>query len=45
MSLNIKIYFRSGETQLLERVNYTDELRQQINEKVKSGIIVDFDVY
>ena len=41
MSLNIKIYFRSGKTQLLEKVNYTDELREQLNDKLKSGIIVD----
>ena len=45
MVLNIKIYFRSGKTQLLERVNYTDELREQLDKKIKAGIIVDFEVY
>jgi len=33
MPLNIKLYFRSGNIQLLERVNYTEELRKQLNEK------------
>jgi len=45
MSLNIKIYFRSGKTQLLERVNYTDELRQQLDNKIKAGVIIDFEVF
>lgn len=45
MSLNIKLYFRSGKTQLLERVNFTENLRQQINERLKSGVIVDYEVF
>ncbi len=45
MPLNIRLYFKSGNTQLLERINYTEKLRQQINDRIKAGIIVDFDVF
>lgn len=44
MSLNIKLYFRSGRTQLLEYVDYTEELRKQLNDRIRAGIIVDFEV-
>ncbi len=45
MPINIKLYFKSGNTQLLERVDYTEKLRQQLDEKTKNGIIVDFEVF
>jgi len=45
MSLNIRLHFKSGNIQLLERVNFTENLRQQINDRLKSGIIVDYDVF
>jgi len=45
MPLSIKLYFRSGNIQLLERVNFTENLRQQINDRLKSGIIVDYEVF
>ena len=45
MSLNIKLCFKSGNTQILERVNYTDELRNQLNKRIDAGIIVDYDVF
>ena len=45
MPLNIKLFYKSGKTQLLERVNFTEELRKQINDRLKSGIIVDYEVF
>ena len=45
MPLNMKIHFRSGKTQLLENVDYTEKLRQQLDEKTRNGVIVDFEVF
>jgi len=45
MPLNIRLYFRSGNTKLLERINFTEELRKQINDRLESGIIVDYEVF
>ena len=45
MPLNIKLHFKSGNTQLLENIHYTDELREQLNKRIDAGIIVDYDVY
>ena len=45
MSLNIKLYFRSGSMQFLEKVNFTEKLRQQLNARIDAGIIVDYEVF
>jgi len=45
MPLNIKLHFRSGRKQLLEKVNYTEKLRQQFDDRIKSGVLVDFEVF
>ena len=45
MSLNIKLYFTSGKEQLLEKVNYTDKLVEQLKDRIRRGVIKDFEVY
>ena len=45
MSLNIKLYFSSGKEQLLEKVNYTDNLVEQLNDRIRRGVIKDFEVF
>lgn len=45
MPLNIKLYFRNGNTQLLENVRYTDELIGHLNKRIDAGIIVNYEVF
>jgi len=45
MPLTIKLYFRSGNTQFLENVRYTDELREQLNKRIDVGTIADYGIF
>lgn len=45
MPVNIKLYFRSGRTQFLENIHYTENLRKQLNNRIDAGVIIDYEVF
>jgi hypothetical protein len=45
MPINIKLHFCSGKTQLLEKINLTENLRKQLNNRQESGVLVDYEIF